>query len=99
MRRILALILTTLLMMPLITGCGDSKDVSTSSGDYGGSTEVDRAHTLVWGIPAVPAGLDGEFYYSHETTQMLRNCNTFMCTYAVKEDESGYLVQIGRAHV
>lgn len=100
MKRILALILATLMVMTLITGCGGSEDDSSGSGSQGSSssgqqsssTEVDRAHTLVWGIPAVPAGLDGEFYYAHETSQMLRNCCTFMCTYAVKEDESGFLV-------
>ena len=32
--------------------------------------EIDRAHTLVWGVAATPAGLDGGFYYSLEALEV-----------------------------
>jgi len=74
------------------SGSGASSASSSGTAAASSSAEVDRAHTLVWAIPEIPAGLDGEFYYSHETTQMLRNCCNHLLNYGIKEDPSGFLV-------
>jgi len=99
LKKIYSFVLSAILTISVVvTGCGNQANQSdggkTDQGESKneGTAEVDRAHTLVWSVPATPNGLDHEFHYSLEAMEAEVNMYDSALRYPLRSDESGFLV-------